>query len=110
MNVPSNVLAASMSINNGSDVEMGSTAWTYNLSDAVAEGATDEGTIDAAFRRGYLPQFKAGRFDDPRLSDWFRFGYDDIANPRHQQIVAEVKFPCFSMCMHPSWFFFSKLN
>lgn len=90
VNASSGALAASMSINNGSDIEMGSTVWTYNLSVAEASGATDEATIDAAFRRSYLPHFKAGRFDDPRLSDWFKLGYDDIASPRHQQIVAEA--------------------
>ena len=87
---PTNETGAAWALNNGSDVEMGSTNWNQYLVNAIELGLTTEAAVDRAFSRSYLPHFRAGRFDDPTISEWSRFGYDDVNSERHQAIQIEA--------------------
>eukprot|EP00051_Salpingoeca_urceolata_P002175 m.47862 g.47862 ORF g.47862 m.47862 type:complete len:851 (-) comp11951_c0_seq1:94-2646(-) len=95
VNAASGVLAASMTINNGTDIEMGSTIWADNLEDAVHAGATSEAAVDVSFRRSYLPHFIAGRFDPLDEVSWTKITTDVINSTAHQQIQYEAALQSF---------------
>jgi beta-glucosidase len=69
---------------------MGSVLWPSHLENAVIKGLVPESVVDTAFKRGYIPQFMAGRFDDPRESEWYKLGIKDINSPEHQKVVHEA--------------------
>lgn len=88
-NAPSGEAAAAWSINNGTDLEMGSTFWSRFLENAVNEGLVSAETIDAAFIRGYTPHFIAGRFDPLESVEWTKIGIEEISSPLHKAIAFE---------------------
>jgi beta-glucosidase len=71
----------------GTDLEMGSTVWTYHLGNAVKQGLATEAAVSRALRRGLRNQFLAGRFD---AGVWAELGASDINSTRHQQIRNEA--------------------
>ena len=77
-------------LNNGTDIEMGGTIWTYNLSSALKGGLVQEKTLDAAVRRSYLPHFRAGRFDPVESVEWTSIGIDVVNSSAHQAIQWEA--------------------
>eukprot|EP01126_Amoeba_proteus_P002860 TRINITY_DN10928_c0_g1_i7.p1 TRINITY_DN10928_c0_g1~~TRINITY_DN10928_c0_g1_i7.p1 ORF type:complete len:672 (+),score=96.86 TRINITY_DN10928_c0_g1_i7:1352-3367(+) len=94
-NAPTDEHAAAWTINNGTDIEMGSTVWTTHLKTAIQQGLTSETVVDAAFRRSYLPHFKAGRFDPIPTVAWTQIGIDVINSTLHQQIQFEAALQSF---------------
>ena len=74
---------------------MGSTVWTDSMHTAVKQGLTTEAAIDAAFRRAYLPHFRAGRFDPVSSTEWSSLTLDVIGSPLHRQIQFEAALQSF---------------
>ena len=89
-NAPSDEKAVAWTINNGTDLEMGTNIWTDSLVSAVGKGLVDEATVDEALRRQLLVTFEAGRFDPPESNSWTKIGTDVINSPAHQQIMHEA--------------------
>jgi hypothetical protein len=102
---PDPAAAAAWALNNGTDLEMGSTVWAGHLVEAVRRNLTTEAAVDAAVRRGYRPHFVAGRFDgwdsdgkdggrsdsgESSDSNWSELGIDDIRSPYHERIRLEA--------------------
>jgi beta-glucosidase-like glycosyl hydrolase len=86
-NTPSPMLAAAWTINNGTDLEMGSTIWTTHMKDAVSAGLVSEQTITQSLTRGLRQLFHAGRFD---ADVWAELGLDDINSTHSQQVQREA--------------------
>ena len=75
--------AAAWTINNGTDLEMGSTVWTQHMLNASKLGLVSEDTITRSVVRGLRQQFIAGRFD---ADVWSTIGVKDINSTHHQQV------------------------
>eukprot|EP00045_Choanoeca_perplexa_P015809 m.204769 g.204769 ORF g.204769 m.204769 type:complete len:863 (+) comp17088_c0_seq12:3-2591(+) len=95
ISAPSDEAAAAMTINNGTDIEMGSTLFTYSLQSAINDGLTSEEVVEASWRRSYRVHFEAGRFDDINTIDWMKYGINDINSTYHQQIQYEAALQSF---------------
>ena len=88
VNAASDAVAAAMALNNGSDMNDGP---EYQfLPDAVAQGLTDEATIDAALTRNMKQFFEAGLFDDPAQVEWTSIPASAINSTEHQRINIEA--------------------
>ena len=87
---PDNATAAAWALLNGTDIEMGSDVMTHSLKEAVEREMVTEERLNQAFLRSFLPHFTAGRFDDPRKSEWTTLGVDHIASEYHQQVQLEA--------------------
>jgi beta-glucosidase-like glycosyl hydrolase len=61
---PSNAHAAAFAINNGSDIEMGSTFFFDSLMSAVEQNLTNETVITAAARRALYGHVRANSFQN----------------------------------------------
>ena len=57
--------AAELAVNAGSDMDMESRAYVYNLAKLVKEGKVEEKVLDDAVRRILRVKFQLGLFDDP---------------------------------------------
>eukprot|EP01065_Artemidia_motanka_P046983 TRINITY_DN7245_c0_g1_i1.p1 TRINITY_DN7245_c0_g1~~TRINITY_DN7245_c0_g1_i1.p1 ORF type:complete len:747 (+),score=212.76 TRINITY_DN7245_c0_g1_i1:53-2293(+) len=90
VNAPSDEHAAAFALNNGTDIEMGSTLFTTALKGAVRSGLTTEATVTAAVRRAMLHLFKAGRFDRPEEIEWSTIGTDVVNSSAHQAVAREA--------------------
>lgn len=90
VNAADEAVAAAMALNNGTDLEMGSSFWALNLSDAVARDLTTAALVDQAWRRSYRVHFQAGRFDDATQIEWSSLGLQDLNSSLHQQIQYEA--------------------
>ena len=86
-NAPSNEAAAAWALNNGTDIEMGSTEFTDHLVNATKLGLTTEAAVTAAARRTQRALFRLGRFDPPGASEWHAFGEETLNSSAHQAAV-----------------------
>eukprot|EP00937_MAST-01D_sp_MAST-1D-sp2_P007217 g7217.t1 len=86
-NAPSDAHAAAWTINNGTDLEMGSEIWTHSMADAVQQGLVAEATVERAARRGMRQLLRAGRFDAAAGVGWSSLGAANI-NSTHAQAVS----------------------
>ena len=102
--------AVAYSINNGTDIEMGSTLWTDGMvtttttttttihtmlsrlfqASAVKEGLVTEDTITKSLSRSLHLLFRAGRFDPVDSVEWTDIGTEYINSTEHQQIQYEA--------------------
>jgi len=84
-------MAAAMALNNGTDVELGSTLFISNLRAAVNSNLTTAATVRIAARRALKSHFRAGRFDlmDAEYS-YSRLGVANINTTAHQAISLEA--------------------
>jgi beta-glucosidase-like glycosyl hydrolase len=99
---PDPATAAAWALNNGTDLEMGSTAWADHLVEAIRRNQTTIGAVDEAIRRGYRPHFVAGRFDrwdsdgkdggadGDNNNNWSELGINDIRSPYHERVRLEA--------------------
>jgi len=87
---PDDASAAAWAINNGTDLEMGSSLFLNSLENATLRGLTDEATVTRAVRRALLPLFRAGLYDDLSTNGWAHLNADDIASPEHLRIRDEA--------------------
>lgn len=82
--------AAELAINAGSDMDMESRSYIYNLKNLVEEGKVSIAVIDEAVSRILKKKFELGLFDDP-----FRFSNQKredaaIRNPEHTKAAREM--------------------
>lgn len=88
VNAVSECAAASMAINNGSDMNDGP-EFQY-LPQAVAQGLTDETKVDEALKRNMRQLFQVGLFDPPSSVEWTSIPASVINSTEHQRINAEA--------------------
>lgn len=82
--------AALQAITAGSDMDMESNSYRYNLADLVKEGKVSESLIDEAVKRILRKKFELGLFEDPyRYSDAKR-QQAALNNPEHTKAAREV--------------------
>lgn len=82
--------AAYAAITAGSDMDMESNAYRYNLAQLVKEGKVPESVVDDAVRRVLRKKFELGLFDDPyRYSDADR-QRKELNNPENARAAREV--------------------
>ena len=92
---PTLLNATQWSINNGTDLEMGSTVWSSFLQASVELGLVNETAVDAAIRHGYLHHIRAGRFDPVESVEWTKYNLDDIASPQHLKVAHDAALQSF---------------
>lgn len=61
----------------------------------MERGLVTKDTLYDAARRGYIPHFRAGRFDPPETVDWFKYGLQDINSTFAQQVNQEAALQSF---------------
>ncbi len=82
--------AAYAAITAGSDMDMESNAYRFNLAQLVQEGKVAESLVDDAVRRVLRKKFELGLFDDPyRYSDAKR-QQKELSNPENTKAAREV--------------------
>nr|WP_294925347.1 beta-glucosidase BglX [uncultured Flavobacterium sp.] len=82
--------AALSAITAGSDMDMESNAYRYNLAELVKEGKVSIDLIDDAVKRILRKKFELGLFDDPyRYSDGTR-EEKELNNPENRKAALEV--------------------
>ena len=89
-NAPSAAHASAWSINNGTDLEMGSSIWANNMFSAVTQGLVKESTIETSFKRAFSHLFKAGRFDPSESIEWSKYSANEINSDSHKKIQEEA--------------------
>lgn len=87
---PTELHAAAWTIGNGTDIEMGSTIWTNNLTNAVRAGMVTEDVVTRSVTRAFRQLFLAGRFDRPENVGWATLGVADINSTWAQQVQREA--------------------
>ena len=87
---PSPEAAAAYAINNGTDIEMGSTVFTEHLVNATRQGLVKESTVREAARRTQRQLFALGRFDPVGSSAWEQLGAESINSSAHRQVQYEA--------------------
>jgi len=92
---PTDEAACAWTINNGTDLEMGSTEWTSHMRSAVAQGLVDPSTIDTAARRAFRVLFRGGRFDPLEDVEWAHISSSVINSTQHQQIARDAALQSF---------------
>lgn len=92
VNARTNAAAAAYAINNGTDLEMGSTMYRgkQGLMASVASGLTSEAAVTTAVRRTQRQLFSLGRYDPPRASAWTSLGAEAINSSAHRAIQHEA--------------------
>ncbi|RZJ69260.1 beta-glucosidase BglX [Flavobacterium sp.] len=82
--------AALQAITAGSDMDMESNSYRYNLAELVKEGKVSESLIDDAVKRILRKKYELGLFDDPyRYSDKKR-QQKELNNPENTKAAREV--------------------
>eukprot|EP01062_Namystynia_karyoxenos_P064169 TRINITY_DN5706_c0_g1_i1.p1 TRINITY_DN5706_c0_g1~~TRINITY_DN5706_c0_g1_i1.p1 ORF type:complete len:758 (+),score=216.76 TRINITY_DN5706_c0_g1_i1:105-2378(+) len=90
VHAPSDEHAAAFALNNGTDIEMGSTVFTKHLESAVQKGLATEAAVTAAVRRAQLSLFRAGRFDPPEEIEWSTISSDVINSTAHRAVQLDA--------------------
>lgn len=93
-NVKDNKEAALLAITAGSDMDMESNAYRYNLANLVQEGKVDVALIDDAVKRILRKKFELGLFDDPYKYSNSKREEKELNNPMHRKIAREVGQKC----------------
>ena len=97
---PSDPIAAAWTINNGTDLEMGSFLLLDGLANATRDGLTSEANITRAVTRTLRPLFRAGRFDAVDTVEWSKFGAKDVGAALHLRIRDEAALQSFVLLKH----------
>lgn len=90
LHAPSDEHACAWTINNGTDLEMGSTTWSNHMAGAVRQGLVDKATVAHSAKRAFRVLFRAGRFDPLDKVEWSKITPDAINSTRHQRISYEA--------------------
>jgi len=88
-------IAAAWAINNGSDIEGGSSIWRHSLHSAINQGLSSEATVNQALRRSLIQLFQAGRFDPVEKVSWTSITVNSINSTLHQQVSYEAALQSF---------------
>ena len=86
--------AALLAITAGSDMDMESNAYRYNLADLVKEGKVDVALIDDAVKRILRKKFELGLFDDPYKYSNSKREEKELNDPTHRKTAREVAAKC----------------
>ncbi len=89
-NVQDRKEAAQVAITAGSDMDMESNSYRYNLEKLVQEGKVDEGLIDDAVRRILRKKFELGLFEDPYKYSNPKREAVALNNPEHRKIARDI--------------------
>eukprot|EP01116_Phalansterium_solitarium_P015449 TRINITY_DN3413_c0_g2_i1.p2 TRINITY_DN3413_c0_g2~~TRINITY_DN3413_c0_g2_i1.p2 ORF type:complete len:747 (-),score=307.36 TRINITY_DN3413_c0_g2_i1:314-2554(-) len=90
LNAPSGEAAAAWALNNGTDLEAGSTIWNQYLLNAINQNLTTVAAVEASIRRTLLAQMTAGRFDPPAQVSWTNISTSVVNSTLHQQVSYEA--------------------
>ena len=90
ISAPTMAAAAAYALNNGTDLEMGSTAYRIGLHTAVQSKLTTEAIVTRAVTRTQRQLFTLGRYDPVEASSWTSLGAETLNSTRHQQIAYEA--------------------
>ncbi len=93
-NVKDNKEAALLAITAGSDMDMESNAYRYNLANLVQEGKVSISLIDDAVKRILRKKFELGLFDDPYKYSNSKREEKELNNPSHHKIARDVAAKC----------------
>jgi beta-glucosidase len=89
-NVKDNKEAAQLAITAGSDMDMESNAYRYNLAQLVQEGKVDVALIDDAVKRILRKKFELGLFEDPYKYANLKREAKELNNPLHRKIARDM--------------------
>jgi len=93
-NVKDKKEAALLAITAGSDMDMESNAYRYNLAELVKEGKVDVAIIDDAVKRILRKKFELGLFDDPYKYSNSKREEKELNDPEHRKTAREVAAKC----------------
>lgn len=93
-NVKDKKEAALLAITAGSDMDMESNAYRYNLAHLVQEGKVDVALIDDAVKRILRKKFELGLFDDPYKYSNSKREEKELNDPAHRKTAREVAAKC----------------
>ena len=89
-NVKDTKEAAQLAITAGSDMDMESNAYRYNLAQLVQEGKVDVALIDDAVKRILHKKFELGLFEDPYKYTNLKREAKELNNPLHRKIARDM--------------------
>ncbi|CAE8690326.1 unnamed protein product [Polarella glacialis] len=91
VSAPDDATAAAMALNNGTDIELGSTLFVTSLRQAVERNLTSAAIVKAVARRALLSHFRAGRFDplDNNFS-YSRLGGESMNTTLHEAVSLDA--------------------
>jgi len=89
-NVKDNKEAAQLAITAGSDMDMESNAYRYNLGQLVQEGKVDIALIDDAVKRILRKKMELGLFEDPYKYSNPKREAKELNNPLHRKIARDM--------------------
>ena len=89
-NAPDDEHAVAWTINNGTDIEMGTNIWTDSLDKTIDAGLTTEAVVTAALRRTQRQLFVAGRYDPPASNGWSSIGPEAVNASAHRAVQYEA--------------------
>jgi len=78
VNAPDRTMAVAYAVNNGTDIELGSTEFLAHLKEAVDRNLTTEATVTESVRRVFAQWFSAGRFDSLEDFAYAHIGPDQV--------------------------------
>ena len=89
-NVKDSKEAAQLAITAGSDMDMESNSYRYNLAQLVQEGKVDIALIDDAVKRILRKKFELGLFEDPYKYSNPKREDKELNNPIHRKIARDI--------------------
>eukprot|EP00730_Choanoeca_flexa_P014520 TRINITY_DN6379_c0_g2_i1.p1 TRINITY_DN6379_c0_g2~~TRINITY_DN6379_c0_g2_i1.p1 ORF type:complete len:321 (+),score=74.32 TRINITY_DN6379_c0_g2_i1:121-1083(+) len=89
------MLAVSMTIINGTDLEMGTNYWQDNPAQAITSGRVPNSTVEASWRRVDRVSMEAGRFNPVDMIEWTKYGIEHVNSTEHQTIQLEAALQSF---------------
>ena len=89
-NVKDSKEAAQLAITAGSDMDMESNSYRYNLAQLVQEGKVDIALIDDAVKRILRKKFELGLFEDPYKYSNSKREDKELNNPMHRKIARDI--------------------
>ncbi len=93
-NVKDNKEAALLAITAGSDMDMESNAYRYNLAQLVQDGKVDIALIDDAVKRILRKKFELGLFEDPYKYSNSKREEKELNDPAHRKTAREIATKC----------------
>mmetsp|Transcript_412 Transcript_412/g.589 ORF Transcript_412/g.589 Transcript_412/m.589 type:complete len:766 (-) Transcript_412:179-2476(-) len=77
-------------LENGTDIEAGSTIIVRNAKNAIEHGVLKASTLRAAARRTLVQRFRVGLFDDPKKVSWTSIPAEKLGAKEHQALSLEA--------------------
>ena len=90
LNLATKEEAAAVTINGGTDLEMGSDTWNSSMQLAVTKGLVTEATLDEAVRRTLKSRMVQGDFDPVGSVEWASIPATAINSTAHQEVAYDA--------------------